>query len=444
MLKLSIAVIDDDEGQRTVLGDFLRQLGCQVYTCASGAECLKTLETQYLDVVITDYRMPDMNGLQVLQKVKQINPEIQVLIVTAFGTIENAVQAMRAGAWDYLTKPIDLDDLEHKLQKIAQHNLLVRENQLLRTQLQASALPTDIIFRSQALREVLNLVARVSQSNATVLIQGESGTGKELLARAIHQASDRKDKPFVAVNCAAIPESLFESEMFGHEKGAFTGAVERIKGRLELANEGTLFLDEVADIPLSFQVKLLRVIQEREFQRLGSAQLLKADVRFIAATNKDLEKLVAQNLFRSDLYFRLKVIPIYVPPLRERRDDIPPLVEFFIQKHNRINRRSIKGISAEALSLLMRYDFPGNVRELENIIERAVILARSEYITTEDIPLISPALVGESLPARVAALEKQLITEALRNSQNIQTKAAESLGISERVLRYKMQKYGLG
>lgn len=448
MLNLNISVIDDDPSQRDILSNFLQKIGCQVVACSSGEECLHTLQSRYFDVVITDVRMPGMDGLQVLEKIKQINPEIQVLVVTAFGTIEDAVRAMRAGAWDYLTKPIDLDDLENKMHKIAQHNTLIRENQLLRAQLQSSQIPIDIIYKSQALQEVLNLVARVSQSNATVLIQGESGTGKELIARAIHAASERKDKPFVAVNCAAIPENLFESAMFGHEKGAFTGAIERTKGLLELANSGTLFLDEVADIPLNFQVKLLRVIQEREFQRVGSTQLIKADIRIISATNKNLEELVARNLFRADLYFRLKVIPILIPPLRERRMDIAPLTEYFLNKHAKINRRPIKGISSEAMSHLLRYNYPGNVRELENIIERAVILARGEYITTDDLPPLVPdteaTLVSPNLNEQVAALEKRLISDALQKSQKVQTRAAELLGISERVLRYKVKKYGLG
>lgn len=447
MLNLNVAVIDDDQSQREILSDFLQKLGCKVYSCANGETCLQILQKQSLDVVITDFRMPGMDGMSVLQKVKQINPEIQVLILTAFGTIENAVAAMKAGAWDYLTKPIDLDELEIKLRKIAEHNTLIRENQLLRAQLETGTLVTDIIYQSDALKQVLSLVARVSDSNAAVLIQGESGTGKEMIARAIHQASPRRAMPFVAVNCAAIPESLFESEMFGHEKGAFTGAYERAKGRIELAAGGTLFLDEVADIPLNFQVKLLRVLQEKEFQRLGSSQVLKADIRVISATNKDLNKLVETNQFRADLYFRLNVIPLTIPPLRERREDIPVLIKHFIAKHARLNSRQVKGITAEGMNLLMRYDYPGNVRELENIIERAVILARDEYITTAELPLSSshqPATIpGNTLPEQVEELEKRLIQEALARSGNVQTRAALQLGISERVLRYKMEKYGI-
>ncbi len=447
MLNLNIAVIDDDQSQREILSGFLQKLGCKVYSCANGETCLQILQKQCLDVVITDFRMPGMDGMAVLQKVKQINPEIQVLILTAFGTIENAVAAMKAGAWDYLTKPIDLDELEIKLRKIAEHNTLIRENQLLRAQLETGTLVTDIIYQSDALKQILSLVARVSDSNAAVLIQGESGTGKEMIARAIHQASPRRMMPFVAVNCAAIPESLFESEMFGHEKGAFTGAYERAKGRIELAAGGTLFLDEVADIPLNFQVKLLRVLQEKEFQRLGSSQVLKADIRVISATNKDLNKLVETNQFRADLYFRLNVIPLTIPPLRERREDIPVLIKHFIAKHARLNSRPVKGITAEGMNLLMRYDYPGNVRELENIIERAVILARDEYITTAELPLSSsyqPATVtGNTLPEQVEELEKRLIQGALAHSGNVQTRAALQLGISERVLRYKMEKYGI-
>ncbi len=285
----------------------------------------------------------------------------------------------------------------------------------------------------------------MSDSNASVLIQGESGTGKEMIAKAIHQASPRKDKPFVAVNCAAIPETLFESELFGHEKGAFTGAYQRTKGLFEIAEGGTVFLDEVADIPLQFQVKLLRVIQEREFQRLGSPQILKSDIRILSATNKNMQKLVEEETFRADLFFRLNVIPITIPPLRERREDIPELVKHFIKKHSRINRRDISAISTEGLDILLKYDYPGNVRELENIIERAVILTRNQVITRDDLPIFSAVSLsptfGESMPARVEHLEKILIAEAMQNAHGVQTKAAELLGISERVLRYKLGKY---
>jgi two-component system NtrC family response regulator len=447
MFNLNVAVIDDDATQRELLSGFFRKLGCTVYACASGENCLATIEKQYLDVVLTDLRMPGMSGLEVLSKVKALNPEIQVIIMTAFGTIEDAVTAMRQGAWDYLSKPVDLDELELKLRKIAEHNALVRENQLLKSRIAEAELPTEIIFKSTAMAEVLNIVARVSDSQAAVLIHGESGTGKELIARAIHQASARRNKPFVAINCAAIPETLFESEIFGYEKGAFTGATERNRGRLEVAEGGTLFLDEVADIPLNFQVKLLRVLQDKEYQRLGSAHTLRADVRIVSATNKNIQQLIDEGKFRADLFFRLNVIPLLIPPLRERREDIVPLVQHFIAKHARLNNRPIENVSAEGMNLLMRYDYPGNVRELENIIERAVILARETTLTTADLPLQpvaqSPVSLSRSLNEQVEELERELIRKALQQTGNVQTRAAELLGLSERVLRYKIDKYKL-
>ncbi|MFH1212615.1 MAG: sigma-54 dependent transcriptional regulator [Candidatus Neomarinimicrobiota bacterium] len=448
MFNLSIAIIDDDATQRELLRGFFKKLGCTVFACDSGENCLAVIEKQYLDVVLTDFRMPGMSGLDILKKVKAINPEIQVIIITAFGTVEDAVTAMRQGAWDYLSKPIDLDELELKIRKISEHNALVRENQILKTQIAAAGLQTDIIYKSPSLAAVLNLVARVSNSLAAVLIQGESGTGKELIARAIHQASPRKAMPFVAINCAAIPETLFESEIFGHEKGAFTGAIERARGRLEAAEGGTLFLDEVADIPLNFQVKLLRVLQDKEYQRLGSNQTLRADVRVVSATNKNIQQMVEEEKFRPDLFFRLNVIPIQIPPLRERRVDIALLVQHFISKHARLNNRLIEGVSAEGMNLLMRYDYPGNVRELENIIERAVILARQEIITVADLPLQSAAQstvsLNRSLNDQAEELEQKLIKLALQQTGNVRTRAAELLGLSERVLRYKIDKYKIG
>ena len=445
MFNLNIAIIDDDKSQRELLSGFFKKLGCTVFVCDSGENCLSVIEKQYLDVVLTDFRMPGMNGLEILRRVRALNPEIQVIIMTAYGSIEDAVTAMHQGAWDYLAKPIDLDELEIKLQKIVEHNALLRENELLKTRIAATELKTEIIYKSSAMAEVLNLVARISDSQAAVLIQGESGTGKELIARAIHQASPRHAKPFVAINCAAIPETLFESELFGHEKGAYTGATERTRGRLEVAEGGTLFLDEVADIPLSFQVKLLRVLQEKEYQRLGAAQTLRTDVRIVSATNKNIQQLVDETKFRSDLFFRLNVIPIQIPPLRERREDIIPLVEHFIAKHARLNNRPIAGVSAEGMNLLMRYDYPGNVRELENIIERAVILARQTTLTMADLPLqpAPPATVSlsHSLNDQIENLERELLKKALIQTGNIQTRAAELLGISERVLRYKIEKY---
>ncbi len=447
MISLSTIIIDDNATQREILSGFLKKIGCHVETSESGEQGIEIIKKTYIDVVITDFRMDGMNGLEVLQKVKEINPEIQVVILTAFGTIEDSVKAIKNGAWDYLSKPVDLDELEIKLKKISEHKTLIKENEILHTQHDNEEFVSDIVYSSDSMQTVLNMVARVSDSQAAILIQGESGTGKEIIAKTIHKMSQRNNQPFIVVNCAAIPEALFESELFGREKGAFTGAHERCKGRFEIADGGTLFLDEVADIPYTFQVKLLRFLQEKEFNRLGSTQIIKSNVRIISATNLDIQQLVAQNKFRSDLYFRLNVIPIHIPALRHRREDIPLLIKHFIAKHSKLNKRKVINISAEGLDMLMRYDYPGNVRELENIIERAVILARSKFITQEDLPLnmsCNPLTVLEgNLIKQVELLETSLINNALKQTQYVQTQAADNLGISERTLRYKIAKYNI-
>ena len=444
-MNLSVIVIDDDKSQREVLSGFIQDLGCKVQACDSGTSCIEYINNNYVDLVITDFRMPELNGLQVLKKVKEINKDIAVIMITAYGSIEDSVNVMKAGAWDYFTKPVELEELQAKLEQLENHKTIVEENQVLKEQLKESVSTPQIIFKSHEMEDALNMVARVSNSEAAILILGESGTGKELITKTIHDASERRDKPFVAVNCAAIPENLFESELFGHEKGSFTGAHEQRKGKIEIAQGGTLFLDEVGDIPLSFQVKLLRVLQEKTFQRVGSNRDLHADIRIISATNKNLEKSIEEATFRADLFFRLNVIPITLPALRERKDDIKPLVDHFIQKHSKINNRDISSISTEGYDLLMRYDYPGNVRELENIIERAVILARSNIISVNELPIKQNKLTENvykgTLPQQVEQFEKNLIKKALRENNNIQTAAAKKLGISEATLRYKINKY---
>jgi len=438
---LSVCLIDDDKSQREALKDFLRDIGCSVRTFASGKGCIESIKENNTDVVITDYRMPGLSGIETLERIKEINPEIQVIIVTAYGTIENAVKAMKLGAWDYITKPIEMDELEVKLERIKERQTLVKENELLKEKMELLEPDTDIIYRSKKMEKIINLIARISRRKSSVLVQGETGTGKELVARTIHNLSDRQDESFVAVNCAAIPENLFESELFGHEKGAFTGADSQRKGRFEIANKGTLFLDEVSEIPLNIQVKLLRVLQEKEFQRVGSSETHSTDVRIISATNRDLKEMVDQGNFRADLYYRLNVIPISIPPLRERREDIPVLVEHFIQKHSD-DEKEVKGISSEALDLLLKYEFPGNIRELENIIERAVSLARDNTITSELLFLKSDDRnSGSGLQDKVANYEKSLIKKALEDNDNNQTKAAKDLGISITTLNYKVKKY---
>ncbi len=449
MSPYTILIIDDEPMQLKALSGFLKKQGFEVQTTTSGIEGIQLVQQHPIDLVITDYKMPDRNGLEVLHEVKNINPEVDVVVMTAYGSIDSAKEAMKAGAIDYLTKPIDLVQLELVIKKAQERRQLISENRQLREQLSEKHRFASIISQSPQMEEVLNRAARVAKSKATVLIRGESGTGKELIARAIHAASPFRDGPFVAVSCAALSEGVLESELFGHEKGAFTGALKQYKGRFERAHGGTLFIDEVGDIPLSVQVKLLRAIQEHEFERVGGTETIHVDVRIVAATNRDLEKMIQQGEFREDLYYRLNVVTIEIPPLRQRRQDIPLLVEQFIKKFARENAKTIQGISKEAMDLLMKYDYPGNVRELENIIEQAVVLSRKELITTDDLPMTVRGLKSEkelssgNLEEQVAVFEQRLIREALEKSGGVQTKAAELLGITERNLRYKLKKYGM-
>jgi two-component system NtrC family response regulator len=388
----------------------------------------------------------------VLKEVKLLNPELDVIMVTAYGTIETAVDAMKAGAMDYITKPIDLEELLLLIERAAEHRTLVRENEMLRRQLHEKGITQEqIIFKSPKMAELINLAGRIAESKASVLIQGESGTGKELFARLIHTLSPRSHKPLITVNCGALPESIIESELFGHEKGAFTGAHQRRIGRFEQADGGSLFLDEIGELSLLVQVKLLRFLQEGEYQRVGGNQGLRADVRIISATNRDLDEGVKKGAFREDLLFRLNVITMKIPPLRERREDIPALVDYFLRSFARENRKNIEGITREAKDLLMKYDYPGNVRELENIIERAVVISRGPLISTEDLPFKSQQLKhtpvadekGRPLRKNIQTLERRLIEEALEAAGGNQTHAAAALGLSERMLRYKLKKYAL-
>jgi two-component system NtrC family response regulator len=364
------------------------------------------------------------------------------VVITAFSQTEDAVQVMKEGAYDYLSKPVDLDELELLVKKAREHNFLISENKLLKEQLQEKYKFDSIISQSGEMEEVLNTAARVAPSKATVLIRGESGTGKELIAKAIHFASDRKDKPMITVNCAALTESLLESELFGHEKGSFTGAINQRIGRFEQAGGGTLFIDEVGDIPLQLQFG--------QFERVGGTQTIQTDVRVITATNRNLEALIEKGLFREDLFYRINVVTIHIPPLRERKTDIPVLIRHFLEKFAKANNKPIKGISKEAQDYLMRYHFPGNIRELENLIERAVVLARDDIITTSDLPpglsttteqgILDPHTFSDSYPEKVAAFEKAMIEEALGLKNGNQSQAAKLLGISERHLRSRMQK----
>ena len=452
MKNYNILIIDDEKSQREILSGFLSKKGYNVYSAESGSQGLKMVKDKTIDIILSDFKMPEMTGIEILEQVSLINPEISFIIITAYGTVENAVKAMQLGAIDYISKPVNLDELEILLDRIVENKNLISENQLLREQLQEKNRINSIISQSSKMEEVINLASRSAKSRATILINGENGTGKEVLARAVHYISNRKDKPFVAINIPALSENLLESELFGHEKGSFTGADKMKKGRFELADGGTLFLDEIGDMSVSTQIKILRVLQEHQFERVGGTESIEVDVRIISATNQDLEKKIVEGTFREDLYYRLNVVTIKIPPLRERKEDIPPLIDFFINLYCKENDREKLEISREAYDMLIKYNFPGNIRELENIIERAVVLTRGNLITLGDLPLhirgfkeeLSRPVLGKgTLPEQVEAVEKELIYDALRESAGNQTKAGKLLGITERNLRYKLKKYNI-
>ncbi len=451
MQEARILVMDDEEGERRRIEEYLVQKGYDVLAVARVDEAVDAIRHDRYDVFLTDCNIPGVDALRTSDEARKINPDLAVIIMTAFGTIETAVKAIKAGAYDYLPKPIDLDQLVVLISRISERQNLIRENIELKEQLKERYKFDEIVSASSAMEEVLSLAGRVASSNATVLLRGESGTGKELVAKAIHYHSPRAGFPLIKVNCAALPETLLESELFGHEKGAFTGAAAKRVGRFEAANKGTLFLDEIGELTPAMQVKLLRVLQEREFERVGGNQTIKTDVRVIAATNRDIEKAIKEGTFREDLYYRLNVVSLVIPPLRERKEDVPALLGHFIEKYGKENNKRISGISSEARDLLMRYSYPGNVRELENIIERAVVLSRKEIISGADLPIhVRTVMAEDALPGQelkgslnetLETVERGLILEALKETGGTQTRAAEKLGISERVLRYKLKKY---
>jgi two-component system NtrC family response regulator len=445
---IRILVVDDEASQRELVSGYLKKQGYQVLAAGGGKKALEIFRREPAELILTDQRMPDLSGLELLKAARAINPETQVIIMTAYGNVETAVEAMKDGAADYLTKPLNLEELRQKIQRIVEQHRLYAENRALREELKARHRIEGIIGESGQMVEVISLVQRVAASEATVLIRGESGTGKELIAKAIHYASPRSSHPLVRVNCAALPENLLESELFGHEKGSFTGAIATRKGRFELADTGTLFLDEIGDLPLHLQAKLLRVLQEREFERVGSSQPIRVNVRILSATHRDLETLMRAGQFRDDLYYRLNVVTILVPPLRERRQDLPALMDHFLNFFAGKNGKTLRGFSREARDALLRYDYPGNVRELENLLERAVVLCRSDVIDRGDLPLTleeadSPGESQTQLTAAVEGLERHMIRDALKRADGVQTRAADLLGITERALRYKLKKYGL-
>jgi DNA-binding NtrC family response regulator len=449
MKKSSVLLIDDDDSLRRVMEFSLTEAGHRVLTAASGEDGLRLLEKDVFDAVITDITMPGMSGMEVLAKVRRRDAHIPVIVITAYGTIESAVEAMKQGAFDYITKPVSRDELRLTLEKAIRMRRLEKENMELRAEVTDRYRFESIIGSSEKMKEVLDLAGRVAVSDASLLITGESGTGKELLAKGVHFNSRRADGPFIAVNCAAIPDSLIESELFGHLRGAFTGAVKDKEGKFELADGGTLFLDEIGDLRIDLQAKILRALQEREVDRVGGGKPVSVDVRVIAATNKDIEQAVKEGAFREDLYYRLNVITLFIPPLRDRKEDIPLLASHFLKK---FNKDAEVRIDSGALSVLTAYGWPGNVRELENVIERASVLKRGALITRDELPeKLTKEKPGVediilNLPERgisLEDLEKSLIIKALDKHKRNQTRAAEYLGITRPTLIYRMEKFGL-
>ena len=453
--KPKILVVDDDRAHRTMLHTLIGGWGYGVSEADDGATAIENVARQPYDLVLMDVRMVKVSGLEALDKIKSINPAIPVIIMTAYSSVETAVKALKQGAHDYLTKPLDFDKLRLTMERAMEHSRLREENRRLKESLGKQFDSRNIIGRSPAMASLLETVAQVAPSEATVLISGESGTGKELIAGALHYNSARKGGPFVKLNCAAITETLLESELFGHEKGAFTGADRRREGRFSQAHGGSLFLDEVSEMPLTMQVKLLRVIQERELTRVGGEATISVDVRLIAATNKDLLEQISRGTFREDLYYRLNVVGLHIPPLRRRKEDIPLLAQHFLEMFAAKNHKIIKGFSPQAMDYLIRHHWPGNVRELMNAVERAVVLARSEFLTESEFPIISDALrpedagrpAGGTLKpdsgASLEAVEKATILNTLEAVGGNKSEAARRLGITRKTLHKKLKAYGV-
>ncbi len=446
-----ILVVDDDASMRRVI-EFTLAEHYQVRVAENGTQALESLATEPADLVITDVRMPSMDGMELLRRIRQDFPDVLVILLTAYGSIDAAVEAVKSGAYDYLTKPFNPEELKLVVSKALEHRSVVEENLNLREAVRQIFSFENMIGASPKIRYVFETAVRVAKTDSTLLIYGESGTGKELLARAIHLNSRRKDKPFVTINCAAIPPTLIESELFGHLRGAFTGAVAHKRGKMELADGGTLFLDEIAELPPELQVKLLRVVQEGELEKIGSLEPVRVDVRFMAATNRDLKKMIEDSTFREDLYYRLAVVPIELPPLRERKEDIPALFEHFFRRYSEERDRPGMRYDSSILPRLMHYNWPGNIRELQNVIERMIVLARGETVGADDLPepihSVRP-FVGNiwlELPdtgINLEEVERALIHRALEKCDWNQTRAAKFLDISRKTLIYRMEKYGL-
>jgi DNA-binding NtrC family response regulator len=446
---MRILIVDDEKVQREILADFLKEHGFDTVTASNGTEALEEFKRSYFTLVLLDHRMPDINGDELLRQMKAINPMIHAIMITAYGSVDTAVQVMKLGADDFLEKPVDLKELLEKVEAIAHTAEVEQEVDEVLEEIEDAELPFTFVAQSPAMREIISIARRVAPTPWPVLIYGETGTGKEIMARLIHELSDRAGMPFIEVNCAAIPENLFESELFGHKKGAFTGATSSRKGLFELAENGTIFLDEIGEMPEQLQPKLLRTLQEGTITPVGAERPIKVDARVVAATNRNIKEIIREGRFREDLYYRLNVFEIELPPLRSRREDIPALIELFMKKYS---SRPIS-IAPEALDMLVKYDWPGNVRELEHTIQRLTTLTRGRLITKRDL---SPAIrsapshelglqlpEGAGLDEKIEALERSEIVRALKEHGWVQTRAAKSLGLSERVLRYKMKKYDI-
>ncbi|OGW42966.1 MAG: hypothetical protein A2Y66_03075 [Nitrospirae bacterium RBG_13_41_22] len=439
----SILIVDDDELMRSFLLTVLIEEGYRVEGVSDGKTALVRFQSTVYDLVITDLRMPDMSGLELMNKAKKANPETRWIIITAYGSIENAVEAMKAGASDYLTKPFQSpDELRYVIKRVLREAEAEQKISLLSEELGKQFPPIDVIFLGDMMKQIYKMVQDVASTSASVLISGPSGTGKELVARVIHQLSPRKERPFVAVHCAALVNTLLESELFGHEKGAFTGAITSRKGRFEIADSGSIFLDEIGEMPASVQVKLLRVLQERTFERVGGTKLISVDIRVISATNKDLKSEVSTARFREDLFYRLNVFPIVLPSLIERKEAIIPLAEFFVKKFSASQGKKITGITDNAKSMLLKYGWPGNIRELQNVIERAVILAEGE-INKHNLNLEKTKEPISSFEGVLQMNEKETIQKVLAEVGGNRKEAAQILGISLRTLQYRIKEYGL-
>lgn len=438
-----ILVVDDHKGMREMLKETLSHSNHTVFAAENGKEAIGFIKSRTFDIVITDLKMGEISGIDVLRTAKEINPDTQVVVMTAYGTVENAVNAMKLGAFDFVTKPFPIEEIELKVKKAIDNQNVVKENVYLKEIINEQY--GELIGKSDCIKELFSTIEKASKSDATVLIYGESGTGKELVANAIHNKSLRANKPFIKVNCSALAEGVLESELFGHEKGSFTGAINKKAGRFELAHTGTLFLDEIGEFSSSLQVKLLRVLEEKEFERVGGTETIKADIRFISATNKNLAEEVKEGKFRNDLYYRINVIPILVPPLRDHKEDVPILTEYFLNKTTKNAKVPLKKINEAALNLLMMYSWPGNVRELENSIERACVLSQKNELTPEDFSwILSSSSSNEKkadLTAQIEKFEKESILNALEKSDWNQTKAGKLLGLSRTTLQYKISKY---